>query len=483
MEWTVQSDNESVARALKIGAKINVNGMALGSTRLTVLTSTGVRRTLPVQVYDPKVLDVGEIHIAYVDRFACRWSDAHAGADIHASFYHPTSLGGGWKALGSLGVIDARDCPSVNGKQWMMVVRADPVDADPVRPPLRPPVRFEKEWDDTGTGGDVLFGAFWTPICEPGYRAMGTVVTGGTTSAGRNPPALADATCVRADLTAPALATTKIWDDEGTGGDVRYQGSFALEASENYAYQTTTAYLTTGTFVTQGQLRSCSTEDCWDAPPLGARAVMNVLAVDLPLLIDAPRAATMPSLTGYDQPPSETEPLMAKAMLVPFTAIGSAESWRSRGTAWMVNNSPFVRADRVLRWGLEFWQYNSGSERQNPSKTFTKGISVTDSTTLSHTAGISVTAEGGVEFLGTGGRVSATVSYQFGYESQHAVGEFREESTTVTINVPPYKVAAAWQARSEIQVRLHNLTTFLLEPVKTVRMADSLYFVTDDYPD
>lgn len=74
---------------------------------------------------------------------------------------------------------------------------------------------------------------------------------------------------------------------------------------------------------------------------------------------------------------------------------------------------------------------------QNHRRTFTKGISQDDSTTISHTAGVSLTVESGVQFLGAGGKVSATVSYQFGYASQHSVGQFEEESTQVSINVPP----------------------------------------------
>ena len=126
---------------------------------------------------------------------------------------------------------------------------------------------------------------------------------------------------------------------------------------------------------------------------------MNVLAVDLPMLIDTDRAATFPRLTSYDMPPLVTEPLMAKAMLVPFTAIGLGEAYsKTHDLHWMVSNSPFVRTERVLRWRREFWQYNTGSVEQNPSITFKKGITVTDSDSFSTSVGISLTAGGGVEY-------------------------------------------------------------------------------------
>jgi len=149
----------------------------------------------------------------------------------------------------------------------------------------------------------------------------------------------------------------------------------------------------------------------------------------------------------------------------------------------MVSNSPFVRVERVLRWKREFRQYNSGSAEQNTAKTFTKGISITDSNSFWASVGISLTVDAGVEFLGIGGGVSATVSQQFGYELQHSVTEFSEQATTVTINIPAGKVAAAWQANSEILVKLHNPQTNQLELARTIQMPDSLDFVTDDYPD
>jgi hypothetical protein len=496
--WTAWSDNGGIATALVVGGTmIQVTGVAPGRTHLTVLSDVGVQRSLPLRVYDPRVLGVGvrlagaaeiveELQIKYVDQFTCRWTDAHAGAVRHASFYHPANLTDGWKALGSLGVKNALQCPVVNGQQWMMVVRANPDQGDPHNPPLKPPVGFAKEWDDAGTGGDVMFGAFWTPLCPDGYVAMGTVVTGGSTSAGRNPPPLTDAACIRRDLTVPATATATIWNDEGTGGDVKFQGSFSMAAPSNTIFDETTAYLTTGAFVTRGQLRSCPDgPSCWLLPAPGSHDVMNVLAVDLPMLIDTPQGSWYPRLTDYDPPPVETEPLMAKAMLVPFTAVGFGTDYGARTLSWMVNNSPFVRTERLLRWKLleGMHMYNGGSVPQEMSTTITKGVSTEDTTSMSHTAGVEITGEGGVKFLGTGGSISATVSYQFGYQTQTSVAEFYSTEKTVTVTVPPYKSVAAWVASSNILVKVHNLLTRKLESVHNIDMGDSVSHTIDEYPD
>ena len=96
---------------------------------------------------------------------------------------------------------------------------------------------------------------------------------------------------------------------------------------------------------------------------------------------------------------------------------------------------------------------------------------------------MSLTVESGVRFLGSGGKVSATVSYQLGYGSQHSVGEFEEAGTTVGITVLPGTAAAAWRAQSSILVKLHDPSAGELEKLVRLNMVDSLTTVNDDFPD
>jgi hypothetical protein len=176
---------------------------------------------------------------------------------------------------------------------------------------------------------------------------------------------------------------------------------------------------------------------------------------------------------------------MTKAMLVPFTAVGFGTDYGIRTLSWMVNNSPFVRTERLLRWKLleGMHMYNTSSVPQEMSTTITKGVSTEDTTTMSHTAGVEITAEGGVKFLGTGGSISATVSYQFGYQTQTSVAELYSSAKTVTVTVVPYKAAAAWVASSNILVKVHNLVTRKLESVHNIDMGDSVSHKIDEYPD
>jgi len=261
---------------------------------------------------------------------------------------------------------------------------------------------------------------------------------------------------VREDLTAPGVA----------GNTILQSWATRTAAPANSNYDATTTYLETGTF---------SGPFC-PSP--------RVLAVDLPLLVDTPHQMWLPHVTSFLAADSLwREPVLAKAVLVPFTAVLNGSEYATKGVGWMLENSPFVRVQWLVSWDQVFFAVNTGSVEQNHSRTFTKGISNEASTTISHTAGVSLTAESGVEFLGSGGKISATVSYEFGYQTQHSVGEFAEESTEVSINVPPHKAAAAWREQTKILVKLHHPDAGSFETIVSQPMYDSLSFVTDDYPD
>lgn len=455
LDWTAASSAPNVVSAVKNGDVIELTGLSPGSAVIMVTTHSELRplrRSLPVRVYDPFVLDAGELLIRYVSTFECLpvippfYSDA--------SFYRPV-VPEGWRRLAMFGVATA-GCPNVNGQQWMIAVKANPERANLANPPLVEPTSYH--WT-AGFGHPGYHDArFWFPECPAGYVAMGALEQ--APDVYPYSPTPDDATCVREDLTVPGVAGATILKSDWTNYVIR------TAAPENVDFDVTTTYLETGAF------------RAFDQPGF------RVLAIDPPPLIDAPQQTWLPHVSSFLSSDNlYPEPLLAKALLVPFTAILSGNMYLSRGVGWMLGNSPFVRVERVVDWDQVFFAVNTGSTEQNHSRTFTKGISTESSTTISHTAGVSVTAETGVKFLGNGGKVSATVSYQFGYQSQHSVGQLEEESTNVSINVPPHKAAAAWRQKTTILVKLHNPNDGTFDPIVSQPMYDSLSFVTDDYPD
>ena len=460
--WTAASGDATVATVTTLGPMIAVTGVGYGTTAVTVSSASGVVRTIPVRVYDPMVLDAGEVTLKYVSAFTCRWHDGGSGGTYDGSFYHPV-VTDGFKALGSL-ALRVWGCPNIDGRQWMIVVKADSGSTA-----LAAPLRYIREYDDAGSGAS-LNGSFWTPVCPAGYAAMGTVAQRGWSS-----PGLDDVTCVREDLARPGEAAPDFtWTDVETGAS-DYMGTWRTTISDMSFHDKT--WLETGTFVCTGSEYSCAGNACWQRPY--SHPVMNVLAVDLPLLTETPSDTWIPWLTGYEQPPVTTAPLMAKTMLVPFTALLGGGDFSQGDIQWLLAHSPFVRVERQVYHKLMFHTINNTSVVQENALELVTGISTTNSETFSHTVGVSITVESGVSFLGSGGKVSATMSYEFGYETMHSVTALQERHIVVTIYTPPQKAAACWQQRNMYVVKRHNGTR--LDVLAEMEFGMDTY-VVDEFP-
>jgi hypothetical protein len=217
--------------------------------------------------------------------------------------------------------------------------------------------------------------------------------------------------------------------------------------------------------------------------------VNRVLAVELPLLIDTPHQAWLPRVTSLIEEESEyAEPVLTKALLVPFSAIWNGKDadseYAKKGIEWMVANSPFVRMERLVRWDKKFFYVNTTTRDQTFGVDYTKGISVAQADTWSAEVGLSMTVEGGVKFLGVGGKWSATVSTKFGYEKQTSISAFESATIHLPITTAPCTAAATWQQVSTVPVKLHlpdgSIEWILRDD--TPIMGDSLSYVVDDYP-
>jgi hypothetical protein len=465
--WTAETSDETIASLSISGDQITVTGESYGEATITVSSNSGLETEIPVKVYDPMVLDVGDLLITYVDEFELRgWSDYGAPPD---TWWHPVTHDG-WKALGSL---MARDYSGpANGKYWMIVVKEDGETGA-----LAPPLSFAREGLGYTRGGD-LAGAFYTPICPAGYVAMGTVAgkRAGNTAV---PPTADDVTCVREDLTFDARVdpNSAYLSDRFPAG--AYSSMWQITIPQLSLHEE--AFLEAGTFLMQGPEYTCTGalagSECWAQPR--SHAVMHVLAVDLPMIINTPEATRTPALTGFDQPPMVTIPVATKTMLAPFTTLLGGIDFGGADVHWMVHNSPMVQVERIIYNRLMYHGVNNTSVLQENQIEFVSGVSTTESETFSHTAGISITVEGGVEFMGIGGSTSVTASYQFGYESMHSVTALRERHIVVTIFTVPGKAAACWQQRNAYRVKRHRGTA--LDIVGELEFGIDSYMV-DEYP-
>jgi hypothetical protein len=450
---TITNSDPSIATATLSDSIIQITGVSYGTTNITVASGSDKSCTLPVQVYSPFVLETNDLLITFVDNFTLRWNDHGSGGTYDGSFFHPVTTNG-FRALGSL-ACGPHGYPNPNGTYAIMVVKAKPGHEDA----LAEPVGYQLIYNDHGSGAD-MYGSFWRPIPPDGYTALGTVVANNTW----NQPSLSDVVCVRSDLTMIGEATDFIYNDHGTGASM-YLSCWKIDQPAAGPHDH--AYLTTGTFVGVGNWTQPSTDP-----------VMYVLKVDLPTLAEAPYQTFVPKLDGYDTPPEETVPMMAKAMLVPCSIIN--DGVYNGNIGWQVANSPFYRLERQVYYKLLYHNHNQTSEVQTNSVLIRSGITTTESDRIWNETSISISVEAGLSFKAFSGKITATVSHTFGYETQTSVAELQEKEVTSSINTPPGKAAALWQQYNRYILYRHNGTD--LEPVTSWEIGIDSY-VTDQYPD
>jgi len=319
---TVICDKSDIAQVTLTDSVLHITGVKFGAALVTVTSKSGVQRDLPVEVYNHKVLDTGELLITYVDTFYYRWHDGGSGQPIDGAYYHPITTDG-FRAIGSLGQSGYNN---PDGKKSIMAVKAkDGSDA------LAEPTDYTLVWNDKGSGSDND-GSFWIPVPPAGYVAMGIVA-----QRGYNKPALNDVVCVRADLTTIGEVGAFIWRYQILGIITQFS-SWTIDPPDAGPHEQ--AYLATGTFVAVNS----GTEP-------SIHPAMNVLKLPLPLLGEAPYQTYVPELTGYDTPSSETVPMFACAMLMPCTIL--KDPLYSNNPHWRIRNSPFYRLEREVYYKLQ----------------------------------------------------------------------------------------------------------------------------------
>jgi len=449
---SVSCDDPDVASVSLSNSVLTVTGINYGTTTITVTSQSGKKRTIPVNIYNSKVLDTGELEIAFVDTFQFRGSYDSPLTVLPNSFWQPVTRDG-FQALGSI-ALDYNSNP--NGKEWMMVVKAkEGTNA------LANPISYTKIYQ----GGA---GSYWRPNPPDGYVALGTDFTTSYVI----PPSLNDVVCVREDLTITGTAGSFIWRIPGWNGN----NAFICWKIDPPNTTDPVAYdqLVTGTFVALGSAYS----DVSNMPPT-VNPTMNVLKANLPLLSEAPPQTFQPKLEGYDTPAQETVPTFSRAVLVPCTSI--IDDKFGSDVNLKIENSPFYRLEREVYYKLLYFNYNKTSQVQTNSVTITSGIENTQSQSYSTTTGVTISVEAGINVGLFSGKASTTLSKTFGYEQLTSVTELQQKSVQTSINIAPNKAAAVWQQYNRFVLYRHNGTKLEIVGTSCEFGIDS--YVTDEYPD
>lgn len=354
----------------------------------------------------------GDLILTFTTSFTLRYNDKNSGASQDGAFWQP-NCPAGFFPLGGVGVGNYND---INGTSWALCVK----DGSKNQDALKHPEDYTQIWNDKKSGAS-MDGACWRAKAPKGYVALGDIF-----GKGYDKPALTDMVCVRADLIEEGAIGNQIWSDKNSGASMDID-TYEIVVPDGTNLSETNGLFAANTFVANNAY----------GKPTGA-PVINCLNLPFPVVVNPDPA--VPTLNSTNMPPSTTGKTIDRIVTVPFTCLND----NKKSVAWKVQYSPFYTVERVIYYELELFDYNQTKVDQTVSKTVTTGVSKSQTDTFSVTTGISVTAKGGVSFLGTGGEVSATVSVELGWESSTGIEQFVEDSVQRSMVTQPATAGALW---------------------------------------
>ena len=362
-----------------------------------------------------------DIVIGFTSTFKLMWNDQGSGSKRNGAYWRPI-LPPEMKDFHVLGDLGRDDYSDVNGKTPVAVVKDAKGSSGTA---LRPPTKFQRVWTDSGSGAK-RDGAMWRPIPPDGYVALGLICTNGST------PSTDDISCLRSDLVVAAYPDGLIWDDTGTGAKSDF-GSWGIEAPAAPAGE---AFFTAGTFIGVAS-HTKPTKD------------PNSYVLRLLIPQETPNNPTPPApvLQGFSKPSPFEKDTVTYSSILPWFSVSDP----NLTPVTQLVKSPQYRLDRVDRYKLIGFGYNTTSTSQEFTWSFSKGTSGSDSKTFSETTGIEFGLEWGSGPLGAG-KASVKLSQSFTHTESTTKGWNESETKTVKAVVPDGKAVAVYSIQSSYQL-------------------------------
>jgi len=222
-----------------------------------------------------------------------------------------------------------------------------------------------------------------------------------------------------------------ICDDAGSGGD--HDLSTWEIAPLAAPIDSKVIYLTSGSFCPNSS----------GSQPFDS-LVANALAVQFPTVQNNAQPI-LPRLTNLVGPENvvivrdnDGNPLPASIAYIPCTQVKD-EAYRGRLTQ-QVAETPFYSLEKYVIYRKESCHTNQSGTSGKFTFTYTTGTSTTDSNSIAHTIGVSLTVgyEAGIEVEGIGAKASASItsSYSLGLTSETARTLSEEKQYSVEYDVP-----------------------------------------------
>jgi hypothetical protein len=387
-------------------------------------TRTQVGATTEPGASDSRTFD--EVDLAFSTNLQLAWTTWGGHCDYPVAFFNGAVDRGAPSPFYNLGSypMDAETDPRNpdSSRIAALMIRAS-AQANPARPPLAAPIGYRELWNDSRSGAD-MDGTCWAPVAPEGYTALGAYFQSGH----GNPPPSNDPTvmvCVRNDLVAQVALGEQVWADHGSHhhGDLSVWWLTAGPVDPNDAMM----YATADTFVANPSYKA----------PAGPFYALY-LPIRSTCLTVEPEVPPMESRTVK---PPEPAPQVDHEIEVPFTAITDP----AKSTNWQIANSPFYVLKRLTNYRcLMFYDNESGRDVSGQWNVST-GVTSEQTSEFAEKVGVTVSAETGVSFLGSGGKISASVTTEFGWSRGSAHSEMVSESSTLSYAVPPQHACTLWK--------------------------------------
>ena len=380
-----------------------------------------------------KSCSFGELELAFSTSLKLAWTTYGGRCDHPVAFFNPEIESGDnpFYSLGSYPMNKETDPGNPDSSSIAaLMVRAAPGAVKDGLPPLAPPVNWQWVWNDSSSHSD-MDGTCWKPVPPKGYTALGAYFKPdhGDAPAANDPTVMV---CVRDDLVALMPAGEELWNDSGShhDGDL---GAW-LPKPVPPEMEESVMYVATGGFLASGSYGSAPKDE------------LNVLYLPVKssgAAVDPP----VPPMTGYTRPPNPA-PVADYEVEVPFTAVSDPD----KDTAWKIAESPFYTLQRLTRYHCIELHNNQTNTTQKLTWEVTTGITKEESKQFEAKVGVTISAEAGVSFLGTGGKISASLTTEFGWTSTSAETEMRSETIKRESDAPPKHAVSLW--RQEYYFRL-----------------------------
>lgn len=380
----------------------------------------------PAQLSDSsgnlKYQQYGHLLLAFTDRYSLQWHDRGSGGNKDGAYYLPKGENG-FFPLGALGM---GTYSNPNGKEACLLVKA----ADNTAQWLAHPVRYQKVWDDDGSGAD-LDGTCWRPIPPVGYVALGDVFSASHST----PPPTSAIWCVKAELTTQGSIGSLVWDDKSTGSDDDFS-SWRIQTTAGYSGNQEFIQIAPNTFFGKiGHGKPSS------------HPVARVLKLPVPVFKGS--GAPSPRLTNSGRPADYTGWACTNSTILPFTAVKDG----SKTLHQKVADSPFYIVDRWESYHLETFSENRTSIEQQDQIAWSSGVSNSECKTFESSTTLSVSVSAGIQVKAVNLGVSGSISRTLGFSSSTSVSQFQSRENSTTLNTPAKSYGAIWSLCNRIMVR------------------------------